>query len=47
MSTKNISISEESRVLGEVKPKIDSLILEISKQISKDESLEDYFNGKI
>jgi len=47
VSTKNISISEESRVLGEVKPKIDSLILEISKQISKDESLEDYFNGKI
>jgi tRNA1(Val) A37 N6-methylase TrmN6 len=47
VSTKNISISEESRVLGEVKPKIDSLILEISKQISIDESLEDYFNGKI
>ncbi len=46
MSSKIGSISEESKILHEIKPRIDSLILEISQEISKEEN-DKFFNQEI
>ena len=50
MSSKIGSISEESKILHEIKPRIDSLIFEISQEISKtknDKIFEEFFNQEI
>ena len=46
MGSKIGSISEESKILHEIKPRIDSLILEISQEISKEEN-DKFFNQEI
>jgi type I restriction-modification system DNA methylase subunit len=46
MGSKIGSISEESKILHEIKPRIDSLILEISQEISKEEN-DTFFKQEI
>ena len=36
MNTKVVSVSEESKILNEIKPKMDSLILEIAQEITNE-----------
>ena len=49
MNTKVVSISEESKILNEIKPKIDSLILEIAQEITNEnftKFFQDFFDEK-